>query len=174
MRISTVAVLGTGLVLALAGCSDSGGDGNTAAPAAPTSSSGSSEAPSAPVAPASLELAAASSSLGEIVVDGKGMTVYVYTNDTQGAGTSTCTDQCAAAWPAVPAASATPAVQGVTGEVGTITGVDGKPQLTLNGWPLYTYAQDQAPGDVTGEDVGEVWYVVSPAGEPIKESGDES
>ncbi|SEE65430.1 COG4315 family predicted lipoprotein [Jiangella alba] len=172
MRISTVAVLGTGLVLALAGCSDNGGGGSSAAPAAPTSSSGSSEAPSAPVAAAGL--AVSSSDLGEIVVDGKGMTVYVYTKDTQGAGTSTCSDQCAAAWPAVPAASATPAVQGVTGEVGTITGVDGKPQLTLNGWPLYTYAADQAPGDVTGEDVGEVWYVVSPAGEPIKESGDSS
>jgi predicted lipoprotein with Yx(FWY)xxD motif len=180
MRISTaVAALGAGLVLALAGCSDDDG-GDTAAPSAdapaaevpseePTEESSGTPAEDAPAAAA--ELGAATSDLGEIVVDGQGMTVYMYTNDTQGSGTSTCTDQCAAAWPAVHAASATPAVEGVTGEVGTITGTDGELQVTLNGWPLYLYAQDQAPGDVTGQGVGSVWYVVSPAGEPIMSGG---
>lgn len=181
MRISTVVALGAGLVLALAGCSDDdNGDGDTAAPAAdaPSSEAPSDEGPAAGTTPsegvtppeepvAAAELAAATSDLGEIVVDGQGMTAYMFTNDTQGSGASVCTDQCAAAWPAVHAASATPAVEGVTGEIGTITGVDGELQVTLNGWPLYLYAQDQAPGDVTGQGVGSVWYVISPDGEPI-------
>lgn len=180
MRISTAVALGAGLVLALAGCSDDGDGGETAAPSAdaPVAEAPSEEpteepsgAPAEEPPAAAAELAAATSDLGEIVVDGQGMTVYLYTNDTQGSGTSACTDQCAAAWPAVHAASATPAVEGVTGEVGTITGTDGELQVTLNGWPLYLYAQDQAPGDVTGQGVGSVWYVVSPAGEPIMSGG---
>jgi predicted lipoprotein with Yx(FWY)xxD motif len=179
MRISTAVALGAGLVLALAGCSDDdgdGGSGDTAAPSAEAPAGGTtpsegvtppSEEPSSDAPAAAAELGAATSDLGEIVVDGQGMTVYMFTNDTQGSGASVCTDQCAAAWPAVHAASATPTVEGVTGEVGTITGVDGELQVTLNGWPLYLYAQDQAAGDVTGQGVGSVWYVISPDGEPI-------
>lgn len=174
MRISTAVALGAGMVLALAGCSDDNGNGDggsTAAPSAPAPSPSPSEAPSETAPAAAAELGVATSDLGEIVVDGQGMTVYMFTNDTQGSGSSVCTDQCAAAWPAVHAAAATPSVEGVTGEVGTITGVDGELQVTLNGWPLYTYAQDQAPGDVTGQGVGSVWYVISPAGEPIMGGG---
>lgn len=179
MRISTAVALGAGLVLALAGCSDDDGDsgGDTAAPSAeapaaespsePPADESPSEPPESEAPAGATELGAATSDLGEIVVDGQGMTVYMFTNDTQGSGASVCTDQCAAAWPAVHAASETPTVEGVTGEVGTISGVDGELQVTLNGWPLYLYAQDQAAGDVTGQGVGSVWYVISPAGEPI-------
>lgn len=53
------------------------------------------------------------------------------------------------------------------GEVGTITGVDGAPQLTLDGWPLYYFAGDAAPGDTNGQDVGGVWWVMSPEGTPV-------
>lgn len=172
MRIRTVVALGAGLVLALAGCSD---DDDTAAPAAEAPADDSPPPESPPESPAAAaELAVAASDLGEIVVDGQGMTVYMFTNDTQGATTSACADQCAAAWPAVHAASATPSVEGVTGDVGTITGIDGEPQATLNGWPLYLYAQDQAPGDVTGQGVGGVWYAISPGGEPITTGGSSS
>ena len=61
----------------------------------------------------------------------------------------------------------TPEVEGVTGEVGTITGVDGSMQLTLDGWPLYTFAGDSAEGDTNGQGVNGVWWVLSPAGEKI-------
>lgn len=106
----------------------------------------------------------ASTSLGQVVVDGNGMTIYQYDKDTQNSGKSTCTGQCAAAWPAVETDSATPNVQGVTGKVGTIAGVDGKKQVTLDGWPLYLYAPDKNPGDTSGQGVGGVWWVLSPAG----------
>jgi len=55
-------------------------------------------------------------------------------------------------------------VSGVTGTVGTITGVDGKLQVTVDGRPIYTYAADRKAGDVTGQDVGGVWYAVNPDG----------
>ncbi len=112
-------------------------------------------------------LETAESALGTIVVDGDGMTVYQFDNDTQGGDSSTCTGQCATNWPAVPG-SAAPELEGITGTVATIIGIDGEPQLTLNGWPLYYFAGDAAPGDTNGQGVGGVWWVLTPAGELIK------
>jgi predicted lipoprotein with Yx(FWY)xxD motif len=113
------------------------------------------------------DLMVAESSLGEIVVDGEGMTVYVFDNDTADSGESSCAGDCAAAWPAVSPAADEPVVDGVTGEVGTITGTDGNPQLTINGLPVYYFANDSAPGDVNGQGVNGVWWVISPSGEKI-------
>lgn len=109
-------------------------------------------------------IATASSSLGTVVVDGKGMTAYFYDQDVKGSGKSTCTGGCASAWPAIESDAATPSVSGVTGTVGTITGVDGKLQVTVDGRPIYTYAADTKAGDVTGQGVGGVWYAVNPDG----------
>ena len=101
------------------------------------------------------------------MVDGKGMSVYYYTKDVKDSGTSTCTGGCLDAWPPVLAAADTPAVDGVTGTVGTIATPDGKKQLTINGMPVYYYAKDLAAGDITGQGVGGVWYLVAPSGEMI-------
>ncbi|MCD5346642.1 hypothetical protein PX701_05145 [Agromyces sp. H3Y2-19a] len=166
-RIATGAAV-LGLVIALAGCTGtSGGSGGTSdgtgyggetstATEAPDSGAGSSSA-----------LTTADSDLGEIVVDGHGMTVYMFDTDTQGGDSSTCEGQCATNWPAVTTDSDAPEVEGVTGEVGTITGVDGSKQVTLNGWPLYTYAGDSAAGDTNGQGVGGVWWVLTPAGDKV-------
>lgn len=116
---------------------------------------------------AAVALGTATTSLGTIVVDGKGMTVYEFGTDVQGADSSACTGQCATNWPAVPGGTSAPTLKGVTGTVGTIKGVDGKPQLTLNGWPLYYYVGDTAAGQTSGQGVGNVWWVLSPAGDPI-------
>ena len=115
----------------------------------------------------SLLLTTADSDLGEIVVDGEGMTVYMFDNDTQGGDASTCEGQCAANWPAVTTDSDDPTVDGVTGEIGTISGVDGETQVTLNGWPLYYFAGDSAAGDVNGQGVNGVWWVLTPDGEKV-------
>ena len=112
-------------------------------------------------------LMTAKSTLGTIVVDGTGKTLYQYDKDTQGAGKSTCTGGCATSWPAVPGGDAAPMLTGVTGTVTTITGTDGAPQLALNGWPLYYFAGDKAAGDTKGQGVGGIWWVLSPAGERI-------
>ena len=121
----------------------------------------------APEETSSAVLTTADSSLGEIVVDGEGMTVYMFDNDTQGADVSVCEGECATNWPAVTTDSDTPEVEGVTGEVGTIEGVDGSTQVTLNGWPLYYFIGDEAAGDTNGQGVQDVWWVLTPAGEKI-------
>ncbi|KQW07742.1 hypothetical protein ASC66_01815 [Leifsonia sp. Root4] len=137
-------------MMALAGCAEG-------APAPSSTESGDAEV-------ATAELTVAGSSIGEIVVNGEGMTAYVFDKDTAGADTSACTGDCEAAWPAITSESDTPVVDGITGTVGTITGVAGGKQITINGLPLYTFANDTAPGDLNGQGLNEVWHVIAPDG----------
>ncbi|WP_291382793.1 hypothetical protein [Demequina sp.] len=165
MAISALALLG------LSACSadTAGSSTSSAAPATstPEASSMTTSEPTESMDDSGVALETAESALGTIVVDGDGMTVYQFDNDTQGGDSSTCTGQCATNWPAVPG-SAAPELEGITGTVATIIGIDGEPQLTLNGWPLYYFAGDAAPGDTNGQGVGGVWWVLTPAGELIK------
>ncbi|MCP1410895.1 hypothetical protein [Paenarthrobacter sp. A20] len=154
------------LTAALAGCGGSPGTTTSTPPAATSSAAPPSSAPA--TAAAGAEMTVASSSAGQIVVDSKGMSLYFFTKDVKDSGTSACTEACLAAWPIFTTTSDAPTVDGVTGTVGTISSPDGKEHVTLNGMPLYYYAKDKAPGDVTGQGVGGVWYLVSPAGEMIK------
>lgn len=110
-------------------------------------------------------LTVADSDLGEIVVAPDGKTLYMFDNDTQGSGASSCTGDCLTKWPPFTVDGEAPAVDGVTGEVGTIETASGDTQVTLNGWPLYYFAGDAAAGDVNGQGVGGIWWVLSPAGE---------
>jgi predicted lipoprotein with Yx(FWY)xxD motif len=104
--------------------------------------------------------------LGSFLVDDKGMTLYLFTKDTP--NTTNCYDKCATAWPPLFTAGSPVAGEGVDAALlGTTTRTDGAIQVTYNGWPLYYYEKDKAPGDVVGQNVGDVWFVVSPAGEMI-------
>lgn len=154
------------LAAALTGCGGSPGTTTTTAPA-PAATSPSPATSSANPATAA-DLKTATSSAGSIVVDAKGMSVYFYTKDTKDSGTSACTGTCLTQWPPVTTRSDAPSGDGVTGKLGTITTPDGAKQVTLNGLPLYYFAKDKNPGDVTGQGVGGVWYLASPAGDMIK------
>ena len=156
--LSTVLAVGA---VVLAGC----GSDDDAGSAGSASSGTESSASSGPSGQA--VLATTDSDLGEIVVDGKGMTVYVFDKDTPGSGASACSGGCLQAWPPVVAESASPTVDGVSGDVGTITRDDGTMQVTLEGWPLYLWQGDQGPGDATGQGVQGVWWVVAPDGAKI-------
>ncbi|GGJ35733.1 putative lipoprotein with Yx(FWY)xxD motif [Paenarthrobacter histidinolovorans] len=156
---------------ALAGCGGSSGTSTSTPPPAASSSPASSAAASSTAASstaAGAEMKTASSSAGQIVVDSKGMSLYIFTKDVKDSGTSACTGACLQAWPVFTTTSDAPVVDGVSGTVGTIATPDGKKQVTLNGMPLYYYAKDKAAGDVTGQGVGGVWYLISPSGEMIK------
>jgi predicted lipoprotein with Yx(FWY)xxD motif len=181
--LAALAVAGTLAACSGSGSGSSGGAGGagSSAPAAAAHQSASSStdddstygsgstagstAGGAAAAPAgSAVLATASSSLGTIVVDGKGMTAYEYTKDQTGGTSSACGTGCAQIWPAIETSSSTPSVQGVTGKIGTITGVDGKLQVTLNGHPLYTFIQDSKKGDTNGQGYDGIWWVMAPDG----------
>jgi predicted lipoprotein with Yx(FWY)xxD motif len=104
--------------------------------------------------------------LGSFLVDDKGMTLYLFTKDTP--NTTVCYDKCAVAWPPLLTNGEPVAGEGVDASLlGTTNRTDGTVQVTYNGWPLYYYEKDKAPGDVTGQDVGGVWYVVSAEGEQV-------
>jgi predicted lipoprotein with Yx(FWY)xxD motif len=111
------------------------------------------------------DLTLADSDFGDILVDADGNTVYLFTPDAQGA--STCNGQCAANWP--PLAEVTTVGDGLDDDLlGTTTRSDGKAQATYNGWPLYRFAADRAPGDTNGQGVNGSWFVVDADGDKVE------
>lgn len=107
----------------------------------------------------------ASTSLGDVLVDRTGYTLYLFTPDAQ--GDSTCYDECEANWPVVGEVD-------VVGDgldaslLGTTIRTNGDVQATYNGWPLYYFAGDYAPGDVNGQSLNGVWWVIDADGEAIE------
>ena len=145
-----------------------GGSNNnnaTAAPAPPKAADGQ-----------AATIGMASTSLGNILVDSQGRTVYLFKKDS---GTkSACTGGCAAAWPPVRTSGKPTVGSGLTAsKAGTTPRSDGKPQVTYNGHPVYLFQNDQNAGDTNGQGVnafGAAWYVMSPAGNAITTSGSSS
>jgi predicted lipoprotein with Yx(FWY)xxD motif len=105
-------------------------------------------------------------SVGEILVDAQGFTLYVFTKDTVGA--SACTGACATAWPPELVSDTPTATGGVNvAKLAEITRPDGAKQLAYDGHPLYRYANDAKPGDVTGQKVNGVWFVIDATGQLV-------
>jgi predicted lipoprotein with Yx(FWY)xxD motif len=103
-------------------------------------------------------------SLGPILVDGEGMTLYGFTKDAP--NKSNCSGGCLAAWPPLVTEGSPVAGEGVDASMlGAADMPDGTQIVTYNGMPLYYWASDTKPGDTTGQDVNKVWYVVSPEGQ---------
>ena len=103
----------------------------------------------------------ATTSLGKVLVDAQGRTVYLLTADSR--GTSTCGADCLVFWPAVAPGHAELAVP-----VGSTKTPDGTSTATVAGQPVYTFSQDHQPGDVNGEGINEfggTWYAVTPSGQ---------
>lgn len=166
MRVRTLSALGSVTLLSLAACGTT--TATSSGPASPSagSSSSSSSAPSGTGA----VLAVAKTSLGPVLVDARGRTVYLLTADKP--GHSSCDATCLRYWPAVAAPASVPAsLAGVTAKVASTASMTGGRLLTAGGWPLYTFVKDTKPGDVTGQGVtafGGTWYAVSPSGQPVK------
>jgi predicted lipoprotein with Yx(FWY)xxD motif len=118
---------------------------------------------SAQMAPASVGTMEAGD-LGTVLTAANGMTVYVFTRDQP--GVSSCYDACAVTWPPLLTETDPVAPEGLVGSLGTTTRRDGKKQVTYNGWPLYFFARDTAVGQTNGQNVGTIWFVVSPAEAP--------
>lgn len=112
--------------------------------------------------------------LGSVVVDGKGITLYMYAQDVQG-HPSRCYGICATQWPpyVLPKGTSRPiAGPGIeSGLLGVVTRTGGQLQVTYNGWPLYFWPPDTSPGMATGQhltNAGGLWYVVDAVtGKPI-------
>jgi predicted lipoprotein with Yx(FWY)xxD motif len=158
-KASAIAAFLAALTLAAAAC---GGNSNessgTAATAAP--------ATTAAQAASGTTVAVASSTLGDILVDGDGRTLYAFTKDK--GDQSVCSGDCATSWPALtgPATAGT----GVQASLlSTSMQANGKSQVTYGGKPLYYFAGDAKPGDTNGQGVGSVWFALTGDGELVKE-----
>jgi predicted lipoprotein with Yx(FWY)xxD motif len=155
-RRKPITVVGTAAViplvaLAIAACG--GGGGATAAP--PKTSGG-----------ASATVGVANSSLGSILVDSSGRTLYLFKADV---GTkSECVGACESAWPPLLATGTPTGGAGLTAsELGTTTRSGGKRQVTYNGHPLYMFINDTKPGQTNGQGVtafGAAWFALTPSG----------
>ncbi len=100
-----------------------------------------------------------------MLVDARGRTLYGFTNDT--AGTPTCTGACAVTWPPATVTAGWTSGTGVDRAVFHTVASGTQTQLVAGRWPLYTFAGDRRPGDVTGQGV-ESFFVVRPDGSLFK------
>jgi predicted lipoprotein with Yx(FWY)xxD motif len=106
-----------------------------------------------------------STSLGQVLVDSSGRTLYHDTKDTS--TTIACTGNCAQTWPplTIPMGTQPTWASGLTGsKFGTVSRPDGTLQVTYAGWPLYTYSNDTAAGQAQGQGVGGIWFAITAAG----------
>ncbi len=104
--------------------------------------------------------------LGSILVDGSGMTLYSYALDKP--DESTCTGGCSQTWPPLLTEGHPVAGSGVDASLLSAgSRPDGSMIVTYNHIPLYNYSQDKKAGDVNGQGVAGIWYVVGPDGKPI-------
>jgi predicted lipoprotein with Yx(FWY)xxD motif len=157
-NLSVASAVGV-LALLLASCGGGdGGAGGSSSESASQSGTGSST---------TQEIAVRSTSLGKVLVDKDGRTLYMFTKDTQGSP-SVCEADCLAAWP--PLGEAEPGDGVDDSKVGSVARSDGSMQATYDGWPLYYFAKDEASGDVNGQGVGGVWYVLDADGNVVEEA----
>ncbi len=165
-------------VAALVACGSSSTGGGAAATATPSSIATDSASSTSSAAQSSTSSAAQSStstvaaavdvstgsagSVGTVLVDSNGHTLYRFTPEK--GGTISCTGGCAGTWPplTVPAGEQVQGTSATTGHFATVARPDGSMQATYNGWPLYRYQGDSAAGTANGQGILGKWFAVTP------------
>jgi predicted lipoprotein with Yx(FWY)xxD motif len=165
MKITRLRMLSLSIVagtsLALSACGSSTKTASVVAQAPVASEAPASSAVAKPAAGAAVALKAASSPLGQILVDAQGRTLYAFTNDVN--AQSTCTGTCAEAWPPQIVDESWTVAPGLdSGIFSTSARADGTLQLMAGKFPLYYFSGDAKPGDVNGQGSGGVWFAVKP------------
>jgi predicted lipoprotein with Yx(FWY)xxD motif len=145
------------LALASCGGSSSTSSASSSSGAKPASSGG------APM------VSTAKTSVGTVVVNGSGRTLYLFEKDT--GRKSTCNGTCAANWPPFVTSSTPKTAGGVrSSALSLVKRSDGRRQVTLDGHPLYFFKGDQSPGQLNGQGLdafGAKWFTLSSAGKTI-------
>ena len=158
-RLITLPAAGALLVLAALAVAGCGGGGKSNASSGPPKTAGG----------ATATVGVSNESLGNILVNSQGRTVYLFTRDS---GTmSECSGSCAVNWPPVRATAKPTIGSGANASlVSTTSRSGGAKQVTYNGHPLYLFKGDSSPGDTNGQGLnafGGSWYALSPAGDQV-------
>ena len=101
-----------------------------------------------------------------VLIDAQGFTLYWYAPDT--ATSSTCTGNCATAWPPLIGTPSFASGVSLTGKLGTIKRPDGSIQATFDGHPLYLFKADTSAGLAKGNKVGGIWWIMTASGKKIQ------
>lgn len=159
MRSLRIFTLALAFPVVLAACGSSGSKTTTSATTTASS-------PGSTVA-SGVAVNSGQTSLGAVLVDGQGRTLYHLTKDT--ATNITCTGACASTWPPliVPSGQKPTVGPGVTATLTVVMRADGGGQVAANGQPLYTYSGDTKAGDSHGQGVGGVWFAVMANGSSV-------
>ncbi|WP_405560436.1 hypothetical protein [Streptomyces sp. NBC_01180] len=169
--ISTAAaVAAVGLfAAAVSGCSSANGSKSQDPGAGSSPSSSMTASSSATTSTGLRTVMVKDTSLGKILVTGKGRTLYVFEADKT--SKSTCSGSCAKAWPPLLVKNKPTAQSGVQDKLlSTSVRSGGGKQVTYKGHPLYTFLGDRTPGQMNGQGLtqfGAKWFVVGPDGKKI-------
>jgi predicted lipoprotein with Yx(FWY)xxD motif len=120
------------------------------------------------------KVAVRTTKLGKVLVNGKGVTLYLFMKDKN--GKSACSGACAKAWPPLLTKGGAHVSGGASAaKLGTTRRSDGTTQVTYNGHPLYTFIMDNnKPGSTAGQGskaFGAEWYVLGTNGKKIEKTG---
>jgi len=164
-RVPTLGLGGAALAVAVAvaGCGGSSSAGGGSAYARPAS---------AGTGPVSAKVATRHTKLGTVLVDRRGRTLYLFEKDKGIA--SACYGACASVWPPLTTGGKATGTGLRDVRLGTTRRHDGQTEVTVAGHPVYTYAGDRHPGDVTGQGLdqfGAEWYALAPNGRKIDHDG---
>lgn len=147
MRRILLTLFGAGV---LAGC------GAASAPSSsPSGGNGGSTSPT---------VSTGSTSLGTVLTDSQGMTLYYFLPE-KGGKIGACDASCLKTWPPVTVTGSPSSSTGVTGTLGvvsiTVSSVM-ESEVTYNSWPLHRYAGDSGAGQVNGQNIANVWFAAEP------------
>ncbi len=171
----SIPALAASLLLAACGSSSSSSTTSSAASTEPVTQTSSNSS-------SAVVVKSASNSLGTILVNSQGMTLYHLSGEVNGKFICTSTS-CLGVWHPLIASSGAPG--GEVGSLGTVKRPEGTMQVTYKGTPLYTFTGDQQPGETKGQGIKDVgtWSVIttsssstpapstSSSSEPEKSSG---
>jgi predicted lipoprotein with Yx(FWY)xxD motif len=123
-------------------------------------------------APKSAVVTLKKTSLGAILVDPRGRTLYLFEKDEK--GVSACNSACLSYWPAFTSRTVPRAGAGVHQSLlGLAKPQHGLQQVTYAGHPLYTFVGDKRSGQTTGEGLrnfGAEWYALAASGRKVDRS----
>jgi len=156
-----VRILALAFVVVLAACGSSGS--KTTSTATTTAS--------ATTASSGVAINSAQTSLGSVLVNSQGRTLYHFTKDT--ATTIACTGACATTWPpvTVPPGQQPQTGSGVTATLTVVDRPDGTKQVAANGQPLYMFSGDTKAGDTNGQGFGGFWFALMSSGSSVSSGG---